>query len=108
MFKINPEWKMEVALRHDSLFTALFLFLVLPKGRYTEDLCPYMCFLFPVHLIQQEADLSRKHRLAYAFDGVKREPVSLNLLPELWSEMHRTVLMALCLAEELSEVGIYE
>lgn len=81
IFKINPEWKMEVALRHDSLFTALFLFLVLPKGRYTEDSCPYMCFLFPVHLIYQEADSSGKHSLADVFGDVKGDPVPLNLWP---------------------------
>ena len=36
-FKINPEWKMEVALRHDSpAFTAQSLFQVLPEHRYHE------------------------------------------------------------------------
>lgn len=36
-FKINPEWKMEVAFRHDDLaFTAQFLFPVLPEDRYHE------------------------------------------------------------------------
>lgn len=36
-FKINPEWKREVAFRHDSLaFTAQFLFPVLPEDRYHE------------------------------------------------------------------------
>lgn len=48
--KSNPEWSMEVVLRHDSLFTALFLLSVLPKGRYTEDSCPHIWFLFPAHL----------------------------------------------------------
>lgn len=36
-FKINPEWKMEIAFRHDDpAFTAQFLFPVLPEHRYHE------------------------------------------------------------------------
>lgn len=35
--KINPEWKMEVAFRHDGpAFIAPFLFPVLPEDRYRE------------------------------------------------------------------------
>jgi hypothetical protein len=46
-FKINPEWKMEVAFRHDQLaFIAQFLFPVLPKDRFIELKSPLkmMCF----------------------------------------------------------------